>query len=498
MGIEPIGMFTVLLGLYCLALGPDASIRVFVPLALLGAAAAFVLGSASVQPAHLFLMFVALTVFRGKGGMGPALRTLQFGSPGFWLACLVVYGALTAYFAPRLFADATAIIPLGVSEHPMSGGGVPLGPVSSNLTQTVYLVADLLCFMMIVTVGSTPGGFRAIVAGLLAYAFFNIVFALLDLVTSAVGAQDMLQFMRNAQYTFHDNETVNGMKRIVGSWPEASAFAGTTLGAFGFTATMWLCRRASRWTGPLGLLSLIFIILSTSSTGLVAAPICLVILYATAVMRSGVGADCSHSSMTVVFVPLLVTVSALVIVLHEEIYNTVHNYVDLLILSKATSSSAIERGSWNTYGLQNFIDTFGFGAGLGTARTSSFPVALLSNVGVPGTLFFLLFAVTALGSTNAAARTFVSDVRLSARNGCLCLLVGSFVAGPTVDLGLLFFVLAGLAASRPADEDVADADAPFLALRRDRDARRGPGDAQEAVLAQEGKLPLWAKAMLRM
>ncbi|MBW9118006.1 hypothetical protein JNB88_30790 [Rhizobium cauense] len=467
MGVEPIGIVTIALGLYCLALGQDATIKAFVALTLLGAAAAFALGSSSVQPAHLFLLFVALSTFRGRRQTAPLFESLHFGRPGFWLACLVLYGGLSAYFLPRLFADATTIIPLGIAAQPLTSGVVPLGPVSSNLTQTVYLAADLVCFMLVTAIGSTPQGFRAIVVGLIAYAALNVIFALLDVVTGAIGAQDLLQFMRNAQYTFHDNDKVNGMKRIVGSWPEASAFAGTTLGAFGFTATLWLCQRHSRWTGPLGVISLALIILSTSSAGLLAAPVCLVILYITAVLRSGVGPGTGSSTAVTIFAPLLTVLVALIVLLQQDIFNTIHNYVDVLILSKSTSSSAVARGSWNTYGLQNFIDTYGLGVGLGTARTSSFPVAVLSNVGVPGALFFLLFMLTALGPGRAPARSFVADVQLAARNGCLCLLTGSLVVGPTVDLGLLFFILAGLAASRP--NAMAEVPAPFLALRQQSD-----------------------------
>src|SRR4029453_3858380 len=100
----------------------------------------------------------------------------------FWLACLVLYGGLSAYFLPRLFADATTIIPLGIADQPLTRGVVPLGPVSSNLTQTVFLGADLICFMLVTAVGSTVQGFRAIAVGLIAYAVLNAVFALLDVV----------------------------------------------------------------------------------------------------------------------------------------------------------------------------------------------------------------------------------------------------------------------------------------------------------------------------
>nr|WP_112436870.1 hypothetical protein [Rhizobium sp. AN80A] len=462
MSFEPIGIFTVTLGLYCLSLDQAATMKVFVALTLLGAAAAFVVGSSSVQPAHLFLLFVALSIFRGTQKTTPLADGLHFGRPGFWLGCLVLYGGLSAYFLPRLFADATMIVPLGVADRPLTSGVVSLAPVSSNLTQTVYLIADLACFLLVTAIGSTTQGFRAIISGLIAYTALNIVFAALDVVTGAIGAQDMLQFMRNAQYVFHDNDKINGMKRIVGSWPEASAFAGTTLGAFGFTSTLWLCGRSSRWTGALALTSFALIILSTSSGGLVAAPVCLAIFYVTAVIRSGTSHGSANSSAVVIFAPLVAVAVGLAVVLQTDIFNSIYDYIDMAILSKSTSASGMERGAWNTHGMQNFFDTYGIGVGLGTARTSSFLVAVLSNVGIPGAVFYLLFIATALGPSGAMARSFTADVQLSARNGCLCLLTGSFIVGPTVDLGLLFFILAGLAASRPTS--TADAPAPFLQL----------------------------------
>ena len=77
-----------------------------------------------------------------------------------------------------------------------------------------------------------------------------------------------------------------------------------------------------------------------------------------------------------------------------ELTKPIRDYIDELIFNKATTDSGIERSFWNTNAIQNFYDSSGFGVGLGTVRTSSFPLALLSNVGVIGTAFYLLFAVT--------------------------------------------------------------------------------------------------------
>jgi hypothetical protein len=202
-------------------------------------------------------------------------------------------------------------------------------------------------------------------------------------------------------------------------------------------------------TGTLALASLALVILSTSSTGLAGTPPVLVILYVTALTRCGVNLSKPLSSAAVLCAPLLVVAAILATQLDDEAAKPLRNYLDELIFNKSTSASGIERGSWNTFALQNFLDSYGLGVGLGTARTSSFPIALLSNVGVPGTIFYLLFIASALGRGHGVPRTFPADVRLAARNACLGFIIGDIFAAPNVDQGLLFYVLAGLACAEP-------------------------------------------------
>jgi hypothetical protein len=51
--------------------------------------------------------------------------------------------------------------------------------------------------------------------------------------------------------------------------------------------------------------------------------------------------------------------------------------------------------------------------------------------------------------TAGTPRSFPSDVRLAARNACLGLLIGDFLASPAVDPGLLFYVFAALCCAEP-------------------------------------------------
>jgi hypothetical protein len=449
--IEPIGIATLVLGLVCMLLGHRATVATLVVTTLLGSAAALLIGAANIQPGHFFLGFAAVCALTRPREAMAAVRAVSPPEPGFWLVCLVLYGAISSYVAPRVLAGSTFIFPISASEQD-GAGLVPLGPVSGNLTQTVYLTADLVCFALVVAVASTRAGFAAIAAAIVTYAVGNILFALLDLGTYTTGTQDILSFIRNARYVLRFDEELSGLKRIVGSFPEASSFAGSTLGALGFTGTMWLCGRHPAWTGTLALASFVLLILSTSTTGLLAAPIVIVIMYATAFHRCGVHPSGRVSAAVVLLAPLIAVATTLIVLLDERLSAVVRDYIDLLVLSKSTSQSGIERGSWNDAALQNFFDSWGFGVGLGTTRTSSFALAVLSHVGLPGAVFFMLFIFFALARQRGQPRTFPSDVRLAARNACFCILSASIASGSTLDLGLLFFILAAVASAEPERE----------------------------------------------
>lgn len=449
MSIAPIGLVTIVVGLLCLLMGHRAVFTALVVATLFGAAAALLIGPANIPPANLLLGFVVAAMIMHSRETADAIGSMRFPEPGFWLLCLVLYGVASAVLAPRLLGGNIPIIPLGTSDYASTGSTVPLGPVSSNFTQSVYLVADLICFAITASIASRPTGFETIARALLLCAAANIFLAFLDIGTYLTGTSWLLDFIRNAQYALHFDDEVTGMKRIVGSFTEASSFARTTLGLTAFTGTLWVCGRSPALTGPLAAISLVLVILSTSSTGLAGAPLVLLIIYVTAAMRSGFQMNHPFRSAIMLCAPLLAIAAVLAISLNDAASATISNYFDILIFDKSTSESGIERGSWNTFALQNFFDSYGIGVGLGTPRASSFPLALLSNVGVAGTLFYLLFIGTAFLGRRGVPKSGPSDVRLAARNACLGLIIGDTFAAPTVEQGLLFYIFVGMACALP-------------------------------------------------
>ncbi|MQB41508.1 hypothetical protein [Rhizobium sp. ICMP 5592] len=449
MSIEPIGIVAILSGLLCLFLGNGATVVMLAVTAVLGSAAAMFIGSANIQPGHVLLGFLVLGVITRERAAGAFVHALRLGEPGFWFALLVVYGVMSAYFAPRLLTGVTQIVPLGTTVFGDTRSTVPLVPVSSNFTQSVYMIGNLICFAMTVAVASTYRGFQAVLAGLLAYSVANTVFALLDIGTYSTGSQGILAFMRNAQYTLHTDDQIAGVKRIVGSFTEASSFARSTLGVFAFTGTLWLCGRRPYISGPIAAISLVLVVMSTSSTGLVGAPVMVLILFATALAVSGRKNTSRTATVAIVFAPLVSLAVGLLAAIDPDMSKLIYNYIDIVALGKSTSDSGIERNSWNMAAIQNVFDSLGVGVGLGTARTSSFLLALLANVGVPGTIFYLAFAFGALIKKRGVQGSFMADARLAARNGCLGLLVGDMLVSPVIDQGLFFCMLAAMASAQP-------------------------------------------------
>jgi hypothetical protein len=447
MTIEPIGAATMLLGLIALFQGADFALGAFIPLTLLGAAAAILLGgSGTIQPAHLMLGFFAVTVLGNLDRFGPVLRSLTFPREGFWFCALAAYGIAGAFLLPRLFAGATGVNAIGATEHGPSLVLVPLGPTSGNVTQSIYLMADVVCFLAVLAYATMPHGLPRVMRALLVYAGANIGLAGIDLVTGLTGTGFLLDFIRNADYQLHLEETTGGLRRIVGSFTETSAFSYATVGSLGFTAQLWLVGYRPWLTGVLSFASLILLAFSTSTTAYVATPVLLAVLYAGALARAIRGRAPATTFVFLALAPLATLMLGLAIALTPSASAAILDFFDVAIVAKSASQSGLERAQWNQTAFQNFIDTSGMGGGLGSIRASSFLLAVLSNLGVIGVLCFTMIFLQIFRPRREARQTDEElHGRSAARIACAGILIAATVSGALVDLGLPFYVFAGLA-----------------------------------------------------
>jgi hypothetical protein len=116
------------------------------------------------------------------------------------------------------------------------------------------------------------------------------------------------------------------------------------------------------------------------------------------------------------------------------------------LFDKLTSSSGMERSSWNSQAIINIIATSGFGVGVGSTRASSLLFAVLGTLGVFGSITYGIFILVVLLRRNAGRDWFADSLRAAAQSACLASLIAGCIAASFVDIGLPFFLFAGTAA----------------------------------------------------
>jgi len=453
MTFEPIGILAFGVGVISFFLPPTFIIYAFFMSTLLGAAAAFNLSGAnvSIPPAHVLFIFLFVRLFFPRETQQKILRTMAVGRPAFWLTVTVVTSLVTTYFMPRLFWGELFVFPV----RTQVAGLVPLEPATSNFTQSCYLIADATCFVVLSGYAATRGGVKVLISAGLAAATLNLVFACVDLFTYFTGTAELLSPIRNASYSMLVETDMGGFKRIVGSFTEASAFGGTTIGYFAFTSRLWLIGVYPRFCGILALLSLVAILFATSSTGYVGLLAYLAVAYAEILLRVMSRPSTRQMQFFVLVVPPLLLIVGLTIALNGSLSSSARDLFDMFLFEKLASSSGVERSAWNMVALQSFFDTFGLGVGNGSARASSFVIAVLSNLGIFGTIpFAIFFLKILLGRSDPSYSPLELAGQLAARSMCLAWILAACVSDPLVDLGLQFYAFAAIAGATYLTSDL--------------------------------------------
>jgi hypothetical protein len=454
MALEPIGILTLLVGLSCFVFGQQLSIFALLIASLLGAsAAAFItaMNNANIQPAHFLLVFLAADLCLRGPVLKAGLESLAIPRAGFWLLLTLIYGILAAIFMPRLFAGTTYVF--NIAQLGSGGAGivqVPLGPVSANVTQSIYFAADFICFIIFYAYSSNREGLQTIAQAMIVCAFVNLGFALLDLITYLTGTAEFLSLFRNTSYRMLDDIELAGFKRLVGSFTEASAFAYATLGLFAFTFTLWLRGAYSPVSGIAAALSLVALVFSTSTAGYFGLTFFVLFQYAHSLLQLLARRATRNVLVFLVFAPIVASVLAISIWMHPAPRHAIQQVIEVTVFSKFDSESGIERASWNAQAVNAFRDTMGLGAGIGSVRASSWLIAVPASIGVLGALTYGIFVVCVLLGGGLRKRDpKTGAIQSAARASCLAQIMASSVAGSFIDLGLVFFALAGAACAIP-------------------------------------------------
>lgn len=449
MQIELIGVFAFIVGLISLGRSPAFSVYMVFLSTLLGASAAAILtalGGASLQPAHLMLAFVLLKIGTNPYRLADGLSSLSFPRPGFWLLITVLYSLVGAVLITRLFAGSTNVYAIARLGDGARIALVPLAPTTGNLTQSLYFASDLLAYVAFYACSRELGSrsLEVLCSAAVVCAFVNLAFGVIDLATYLTGTGELLSFLRNAGYAMLVEVEMAGFKRVVGSFSEASSYGSASLFLFAFTGKLWLEEASTRRAGLGAAAALTAVVASTSTTAYAGLAIVAAFEYLTCLYMLVIHRKSTRNAKLFLFLgPFVVVFIVMSGALNESVWNAVQNIYQQAFSEKLNSDSGVERSSWNYQGLQNLIETNGLGVGVGSTRTSSWPLAVLASLGIIGTVTYLAFVLMVFFARPAGdgrTRSFQKAIRTALITQVVLASIGS----PFVDLGLLFFLCAGM------------------------------------------------------
>ena len=410
---------------------------------IIGLFASFAFGSTAVAslsvttiPIYVVFAGALLVSLASQRNFTTSLLDVLGKEPLAQLTCgLVAYAVATAFILPRLFAnDATIIVPIDFILVEFS-----LRPVAGNFNQSAYLLLNgLLFFAFAILMHSQRQS--DIRRGFLTWACMQALLGVTDVASKTAGLGDVLDPVRTAGYADLSGEAVVGFWRIVGGFPEASAYATVSLQALAFAFVDWRLTR-SRLSLALSLTLLLLLALSTSSTayvGLAGLLLCLILFAFASGLRGRILID--HVALFAFGLTLIVIVLALYMY-DEHLFDPWVAMVLDATFNKPMSDSGMERSYWNRLSVEAFVNTQGIGVGLGSTRSSSWPISVLSQLGVIGAAgFAVAVCALVLGPTYLLNENRHGSLPASACAAALAGLLGNSLGGSGADPGTIFFI----------------------------------------------------------
>lgn len=454
--MEPVSttIIAILAAALILRLGTVKGLWVFFAVLPLGASAAVnlpALGGASIVLADAAAAALCLSFVMERRSISASISTLRPPSSGFFLILLFAYATFATIYFPRLFAGSIEVFGLARIDGEVGIVSRPLRPSSGNITQFLRFSIGVIVFLVIATAIRRNPDTRAVLKAMTAVTVIHIAFGFLDVTSFRLGFAQLLDFFRTANYAMATNQFLGGLKRMVGGFPEASAFGYLTIGLFGFWLQYWTARGRARIAAWLVLAILVTLILSASTSAYAAGFIFLLCFGASNAgqfLRQEV--DVRLFSIAIYMAVSTVIVGTALVVAYQTIPD-IQSFFDRLIFNKLQSHSGQERMSWNGQAFRNYLDTGTLGAGLGSVRASNWFLACLASLGTFGTLLFLLFVGSVFRNRYTGDDTETAIVFGALKMACLALLIRALIVKATPNLELSFFamsgVLVGLAAS---------------------------------------------------
>lgn len=340
--------------------------------------AAIIVGNASVTPFYLGLFLYLVLALFGKTRRDPLDPT----SRRWPLVAFLIVAIGTSIVSPLIFVGLPVVAP-GIGMDEQVGALSPLAFSLSSIAQILYVGVN--------------GAFilynerdRLLTERHIALGFvFGISVALWGMVAWKTGLGFPQTFFDNSPRGFYALST----ERLRAQFAEPShlgAFALTAAAFFGFYIARARGPRDVVWRLLLFAASIALMASASSGTavvGIAASALALVLLgIVTLLMRLG-----SLRMSPVVFLALVVVVVGCVVALPFAI-----DAGQTVVASKVGSSSLDTRSYVDGRAWDIFLESNGFGVGLGNNRASSLAYMMLSTIGLVGCIFLIIVLVMAL------------------------------------------------------------------------------------------------------
>jgi hypothetical protein len=354
-------------------------------------------------------------------------------------------GVTQTFVIAPFFYDIVYVPPVDHVTNDDGGYLSPLRLSSGNFTQLIYAFGELVLYVS-VSVFMRHIERSRILDALILVCFFYAFSAIVDQITFYTGTSFLIDWFRNAKYTLWLDADFDGFRRIGGFFTESSIFSIYSSGIAGILISFVMQGYRRQLTIPLLFFNFIIMLLSTSTTSYVVIIVGFILLTIFSIKNFRRNPSLLFILTTILI--LLVALSLMLVLIFPSLISSAQYIFDTLLFSKLESTSGLERSAKNLEALQALFDTFGLGVGFGGARTSSFAVTVLSNLGIIGTIIYSFFLYDVIFSKQHLETDETSLLlRQASRFGMIGIILGSCVSLTIFDLGPFFYLLAAISNS---------------------------------------------------
>jgi len=435
MTIELFGYITLALILFSFFAKMETVAIIMGCLSMYVAAASLRIGTLSVIPAILFLpVFVCGVFFSSKAFPFPK------NNPAIhFLTLFMLYAAVITLIIPTLFEDQIPVI--WYTRDPSVSLEHMLRPDIGNITQVIYALAAYICYLTACKMFNGKTGASILVKLVYIVVGFHIFWSLIDLTGNYIGLPDIDSFIKSGNYSSED-QTLNGLARISGTFTEPSFYATNTLCLFAFMFSLYQSGIRKKGSCFLAIGLLFLLILSLSTTAYIGLALYFLWLFFARAASLFHSSDSKKSTLPVF---LILAISAVFLGLFVFLADG-SDLLSKLIFEKFSSTSGSERSHWNMVAWMAFLNSFGLGIGFGSTFASSFVLVLLSNTGLIGTLLYGAFIYHATKSPKTGMLCDLSqETIIACREALVGFIIGVSLSYTVIDIGLFPYILAGAA-----------------------------------------------------